>query len=276
MRDSQQQLAADLRWAMECPSLIDSARCEILETTTLAHSLRLDQIPPPTNHKVGAYFESLIQFWLTQICQFDLVAAGRQIVIDGRTVGEIDFLYRDDTGELIHLETAVKFYLAHRVPGRCSLIGPNANDDFAAKLDRMCDHQLPLSERYLPKVVRRVALVKGVIFYRSNDGALVMPDGLSNRHRRGIWIYENEMDRLRHQLEAIADPRSWSFSLMRKPYWLSCIPELTEVMGLDELQARIATHFLSSESPLMVSCRLAHGTTETHRLMVVSHQWPQC
>ena len=62
------------------------------------------------NHKVGLYFELLIEFLISNVLQGELTYCGQQVVEKGRTVGEVDFVF-EHQAETWHLETAVKFYL---------------------------------------------------------------------------------------------------------------------------------------------------------------------
>lgn len=112
------------------------------------HALDADPAPllawlaaHPTR-RLGLYAEALLAFWCRQAPHIDLVAANLPVRVDGRTVGEFDFLLRID-GQPWHLETASKFYLQLAAAPH-ALVGPGLRDAWWLKY-RKLGQQLALA-----------------------------------------------------------------------------------------------------------------------------------
>jgi len=276
------QASRDLIWAINSPSLIGSSArdaatdwpdCEesdfdpaALEACCHARSL----------YRVGRYFEDLVHFYLKSVRGFEIVERGLQIQEEGRTVGEIDFLYRDHDGVLCHCETAVKFFL-HTSESNDSgshFIGPNSADNFERKTRRLLDHQLPLSESRFPNVAKREAFVKGRIFYHPLAGVPAeLPALLSKNHLNGSWIRESELDLLG------ASDAETRYRVARKPHWLA--PDQANasdatLQTAGEIRSLLRIHFSERRTPQLVNV-LSEGDEqwqESDRVFVVSDQWP--
>lgn len=115
--------------------------------------------------RLGLYCEALVAFIFKQpqaFHNYHLRAKNLQITKEGRTLGELDFIFSDDNGQYAHLEMAVKYYLFDALtPGATTkgpeneiqvsvatsadqFIGPNRKDRLDIKINRMRDHQLPI------------------------------------------------------------------------------------------------------------------------------------
>ncbi|QDT32599.1 DUF1853 family protein [Thalassoglobus polymorphus] len=226
--------------------------------------------------RVGRYFESLIEFWLRTLLGYEIIEHQKQLFVDGRTVGEIDFLFRDGKGDVIHLETAVKFYLhfpgSHRSGSH--FIGPNSGDHFEKKVKSLFDHQLKIGKQFYSEVVRSEALVKGRIFYHPQSPAPAeFPDRMATNHLSGSWIYEGEVDWID------TFPPESLFMIARKPHWLaeevaelSC-PSLKTSAALQNFSRE---HFAASRRPLLVSVHRPEEDCyrESSRFFIIQKQWP--
>lgn len=277
----QSRALRDLHWAIESPSLITSSE-EESEPLLLPDLGRIDVseletfLSPYSRFRIGEYFEGLILYWLERMRGLELIAQHEQVFAGGQTVGEVDFLFRDEAGVVTHRETAVKFYLycPTENPAGSHFIGPNVKDTFEKKMRRLFEHQLPLSEKHFPQVTRREAFVKGMIFYHPDDdvpGGL--PGTLSPGHARGTWIRFSELSRLRD------GSRQPVFLIREKPDWLSpsvCPVSDPGLLGEGELQRHLETHFRTSHRPILVSVmteQQAH-CQEVERAFIVPDQWP--
>ncbi len=163
----------------------------------------LQQIQRQRFRKLGPYFEALIGGWLQHHPAYELLAQGQPIHEGKRTLGEVDFLYWEKaTGQLIHLEVAVKFYLSRT--GRADWddwVGPNPIDRLARKWPRMQQHQATLlrqpagqawlSARGLPTPEARV-LIKGCLFTHAKMPGRVIPDRAYAKHIQGGWLRQHE------------------------------------------------------------------------------------
>lgn len=240
-----------------------------------------------TQRRVGRYFEQLVQFFLEHVAQVDLLAAGKQIQHNGRTIGEIDFLFKDAAGQVCHLETAVKFFLRQpTTPVNGSLLpGPNPTDNFESKLTRLFQHQLPLSRRLPLNVTRRTIHWVGIIFEpldadRGQTHRAMNVPGLSKNHHSGLWLKSDQISRLR-DLCSTADSR---MVLRSKPFWLGDIlsdsASCEEIPSVAQSIAELERHFRQSDRPIMASVlappddRSRIAFEETSRVVIVPSKWP--
>ena len=187
----QTQAVRDLIWAINSPSLIRlraedvSSNWPVCEESDFDPPALQDCCDIRSQYRVGRYFEDLVHFYLKSIRRFEIVERGLRIEENGRTVGELDFLYRREDDALCHCETAVKFFLhtAESNDSGSHFIGPNSADNFERKTRRLFEHQLPLSEVRFPEVARREAFVKGRIFYHPRQAVPnTLPALLAGNH----------------------------------------------------------------------------------------------
>ena len=152
--------------------------------------------------KLGYIYEDALAEMLESTRGYDLEGRGIQIRREaGHTLGELDFLVRDlELDQLVHLELAVKFYLAVETEQGSLLPGPDARDNYFRKLEKMRSHQLILSQKYrelLPEMFREEEivvqqLVHGCIFEHINASRPVEAEYLNPGGRRGKWLHVNE------------------------------------------------------------------------------------
>ncbi len=276
------QLLRDLTWVVNSPSLIE----ESLPTQRLdPNDVDLDHLAQVMSDfqgsRVGRYFERLVLYWIEHVRRLEIVASAMPIRVDGRTKGEIDLLFRDEQGHLAHWELAIKFYLHKPDQTGCTLIGPNARDTFDRKLDRLLNHQLPISKHHVDGVETRRAFVKGRIFYRSENEDCAAPvRALASDHLRGTWIHASEVGMLHDQ--------STVYQVLPKPLWLaelnSPAPNLA-IHSHGELAQLVAKNFRSGDRPILVA-RLSDlpsaaektrptKMAEIERTFIVADTWPE-
>ena len=150
------------------------------------------------NRKVGLHFEALLHFWLEQQVGYQVIAHNLQVRDAQRTLGAFDFIVRDHNGQPEHWEVAVKFYLQRDGSSKwSSWVGPNQRDRLDLKLERMRNHQLPLSTRsegraalaalgvYQPP--KKKAVVKGMFFAPWNRLG-ERPEASAPEQATGVWV----------------------------------------------------------------------------------------
>lgn len=267
----------DLVWAINSPSLIGN-----VDQNWEPRKIAKDEIDATEflrffgsqNHRVGRYFERLISYYLTGICRFTMIAEQKQIIINGKTVGEIDFLFRDSCGQTLHLETAVKFYL--HLPDATHqgsrLVGPNPNDFFERKVDRMLTRQLSISEEHFDqihelrsKIDYRLLWMAGRIYDHYADRTIAESHSLSPDHLRGIWFHAREWT-------PSAFPTHSRIELLRKPHWLSgsVLQSPNQGFGNEQFGDFVRNHFAQTSRPL-------HGCVAgdvRQFFFIVSDRWP--
>jgi len=285
--DSIPQLKRDLLWALNGPSLLQTANEDecVRELNWNEEAVSVEEIanwfPTGAPTQVGYYFEKLIHFYLERLRKFEMVATGLQVFEGTRTIGELDFVFRNETGELEHWETAVKFYLLfpdsfnsqtrHQPPDGSELIGPNATDNFQKKTNRLLTHQLPLGQQQLG-AVRSRAFVRGMIFYPLEEIEYELPSHLADDHLHGHWFYAGQLDAF-HQWS------DFQFCVLNKPWWLGSVAGIapTALLSADAMHDHLKRHFQQSHWPQMVSVinTKAEREQEQTRFIIVPDSWPE-
>lgn len=112
-----------------------------------ASKLPIPSAPLPENKRLGKFLEEMLLHSIQASNRYQIIYHSKQVVENGRTLGEIDFLLYDKSDDcLIHLEMAYKFYLF--LPGitgyHFPLLGPKLKDSLDAKLRKLRERQFPL------------------------------------------------------------------------------------------------------------------------------------
>jgi uncharacterized protein len=280
-----------LAWLLDAPDLLDpeapqwQGRVATLGAVDQAVDdwlCMLDQAPAELRHFLGAqpfarlgrHAEKLMAFYLQW--QGRLVAHGVQVRAEkSSTIGEFDFLLRDDTAgtALFHWEFATKLYLleasgdGHQAD---YFVGPNLADTLGAKIRKIMDRQLllsqhPAAQNILPAPVTAAqALVKGWLFYHGRTP--LQPPGISRAHCRGFWCSLDEFDNLAAE-HAILLPRL---------SWLA--PAKTseaQAQNKNDLRDLLHTHFDNNGMPVLLALLEARDgdMLEVDRGFVVPNDW---
>ncbi len=248
MSEFNNQSVADLAWAISSPPLVTnlSASCvwpgsewfQQLYRESLPWLQTLDEDPAELeelldaqkDRRLGKYFETLWYYWLEQHPRYDIIETNLQIIIDGETLGEMDFIVFDKvTQQTLHWEVAVKFYLGTADGDSMSdWLGPNGRD----RLDRKVEHllqrqsiigQQPRVAQWLKrrgiKIDACLVIMKGRLYYPWREN--VSLDGLSpiecaSDHLRGWWFN-------RQQFEQVFDDEQYFIALINEG-WMERIP----------------------------------------------------
>lgn len=260
------QAVADLLWAVNSPSLISEPSApEPLHTNDVDAARLMSFLAKRPDHRVGRYFESLVLFWLQEIRGVEIVASSLQVRDGTRTIGEIDFIFRDTNGHLNHWETAIKFFLHCPQSSGSHFPGPNASDNFERKMTKLFEKQLRLSESAYPEVSSRRAFVRGRMFYHPEIGEPhALPLHLSSQHQRGVWIRESELQWFEQHIEA-------SGCIAMKPHWLAPPVDRDVLRPTPTLIQELTEHFERTRYPAMV---LLPGVVD--QMFVVPNCWPEC
>lgn len=263
------QLQRDIQWILDCPDLLEGEAQHLrLQNISISAEDRFE----PFTHKVGRYFEHLVSVMLRNSADHELHDQSVQIIRDGRTLGELDFVYSDRTSVITHCEVAIKYYLYY--PDNNStgshFIGPNPEDAFENKVSRLISHQLPLSKTYYTKAKRRETFVKGCIFYPyGSELPTATPLYLSREHLRGTWLYARDVANLANYTNA-------AYCICRKPNWLGPPMDEDTFLSPRAIVEWAEKHFEQTPHPLMLS-RLHERQgkwVEKDRLFVVPDRWP--
>jgi len=129
----------------------------LLWQSNAVEGLQQIAIPKNTSHlhqnddfnekRLGKRVEQFLSFQISETPDIEILAENIQIKDGKQTIGELDVLALKD-GKPIHIETVYKFYLFDKsVEGTSNIdkwIGPNRNDSFRLKLNKLKNKQLPL------------------------------------------------------------------------------------------------------------------------------------
>ncbi|AOJ01560.1 MULTISPECIES: DUF1853 family protein [Burkholderia] len=298
----------DLAWLLSSASLLaPSAGAPLAQpwasvadaAQTAAWLVALDAQPAPLHDalaqmrpvRLGRYAECLLGYFVGHAPSLRLVAANLPLRLNGRTLGECDFLIETARGERLHWELAVKCYLCVAMSGAASLadfVGPNLADRFDLKRARLVDHQLLLTRRDEFASLghagpwRAQMLVKGWLFHRVGDakanGAIADPPEIDVDHPRGFWV-------TRDAWPAFADAqrgRDVAWAALPRLAWLAprAIDDATATQGPGALLAAdaVLAQVAGQPGPSLVAALARDDDAvwrETVRGFIVPDDWPE-
>lgn len=196
-----------------------------------------------SQYKLGLYYEGLVMIALINN-GYEILHQSLQIIEEGVTRGEADFIIEDSGGMKIHLEVACKFYLEYCKNGKVLWLGPDARDSLAKKEEKMLTKQLKLK---LPmEVDKRLYLLHVTKF-----------DKLSNTNSENLWSYADE-----YHNNSIVD---WYY--LERLSWLSG-KGAKKVADWNEEKKQIL-HFQKARQ----YAKIKNGEIKV-RLFLVSRSWP--
>ena len=148
--------------------------------------------------RLGRQAEALMLAALGHLPGHTLLANQLAVREWGRSLGEYDYLLLPpEQDRLLHIELAVKVFIALPEVGEVCLVGPGLRDALALKFDRLIHHQLALSrlpagQLALPMKlpVQPMAWLRGWMFYR--EAPDLLPNVLAEQHPRGWWRHWGE------------------------------------------------------------------------------------
>ncbi len=184
----------DLAWAISTPPIISSelhpccwptsSWYQSIYKETLAWFNELDRdcssldslLAKQKDRRLGKYFEILWFYWLSHHPRYEVLAHNLQIIIDGETLGEMDFILFDKKNkQVLHWEVAVKFYLGVDDTAQMqNWHGPNLRDRLDVKVDHLLHKQSTISKdarvaEWLRKqgfsIDRCAVILKGRLYY---------------------------------------------------------------------------------------------------------------
>ena len=219
------------------------------------------------SHRLGFYFEYLVEQYLRFNEQ--PIDINRNIAIreSKRTIGELDFLLQQD-GHNRHLEVAVKYYLCTGDGTQLSdYIGPGKRDRLDIKWSRLVTHQCrlankdvsrsTLAELGFPQPIAPQLLLTGYLFYHKGVQPDKQPKDISEHHLHGWWVRAIEAEEF-----LTTDCR---YQILPKLHWLSGTG--VSPINRDELLDS-CSHF---GAPKLI--RLLGGNKELSRGFIVPDDW---
>jgi len=186
------------------------------------------------DRRLGKYFETLWFFWLSNNPRYQVIENNLQIIVDGETLGEIDFIVFDKmTKQIIHWEVAVKFYLGvGDTSEMSSWHGPNLRDRLDIKVEHLLHRQSVITrDRRVAQWLKQrgiqidecAVILKGRLYYPwcknaswDNLSDVISPAQCGADHLRSWWL--NPL-----QFEQVFDDRQRFIPLINTG-WLERIP----------------------------------------------------
>ncbi|WP_020406625.1 DUF1853 family protein [Hahella ganghwensis] len=297
--DDTRQLQADLEWVINSSSLIEipqyNADTPVLPPPSIP-SEKLQEAVKQKSRFLGPYFETLWKFLIEHSQSHDLIAHGLQVMKNRQTLGEFDFLLREQAGtQVIHQEVAVKYYLGVRLPkptgtsataeategsigsmkASSAWFGPNSIDRLDLKLHKLLEQQIHLSDH--PESIEALAhlgiltppskqiLMKGYLFQPLNQ-SLTYPPHAHPKAAFGEWLPVCDLNKIR--------TTSDQWVALPKLKWLSrahC--DNRDVLSFEELQTQVHE---ADGRPILIAAMKESGKNileEKQRYFIVSDQW---
>lgn len=194
-------------------AIIDSLRTSPLLVSSLTEAVCFDRAKfskigeiPDIDYaqKLGHLYEDMLEHLITSSPGIDLLGRGVQIFDQNKiTLGELDYILRDtSTGESIHLELAVKFYLISYQDGKPTYPGPDPRDNWLNKLQRLRVHQLRMTQSIAGKKlllddygisqITPQQLIYGKLFDHYQAADRPLPPAINASCERGVWKHLHE------------------------------------------------------------------------------------
>ena len=200
------------------------------------------------DQKLGHLYEDALGAIIEASPDLDCLASHLQVFdLSGITLGEMDFVVFDRAKKsYIHLELAVKFYLAVEIDGAWQFPGPDPRDNWQRKLERLCSHQLRLSGLDEAKVllkerlgIQKMAvehLIYGRVFYPVTSVERPAIEAMRLSAQTGRWLFVSQVNEYLNKIETVY--------LIEKPLWAvpltSSLLSTLRVMPIDDLRSMAA------------------------------------
>ena len=309
--DFKHQSVRDLAWVVLSPPLVSSASqsCHwpnadwyqraYKESSSWLGELDMDPselealLDSQNDRRLGKYFETLWFYWFSKNPRYEVIENNLQIIIDGETLGEMDFIVLDKvTDKLVHWEVAVKFYLGlGDTREMCNWHGPNYRDRLDLKVNHLRQRQSMLSkdrrvEKWLQQkglfIDQCAVILKGRLYYPWGDvpekvvlaAAQLktgdLPRGLKSpvhsapNHLFSWWFKESEF--------ADVFGNKQRFAPLVKQGWMENISTLLtdEFFTKSDIFKTVSDNEL--RLPLQVQVRNPYHSKD--RVFIVSDRWP--
>ncbi|MFC3149909.1 DUF1853 family protein [Litoribrevibacter euphylliae] len=283
----EQSLSSELTPSeLSAPSFTPQTSTTTPTADWLEQLAKLNHSPSPLIHhiesrqstRVGFYYEALISYLLSTFPGVIRLAEHLQLQKNGRTLGEIDFLYRDEkTNKVIHLETAVKFYLGSKPWLDAShpfkhWLGPMIKDRLDLKTQHLINHQsqMCLSESFtelskqlnLPQPTHREVLMQGYLFTHPSE-PVSLPYNVENENttQRPLWF-------ARHEIDAFLSNDD-KFIILKKPFWLSPFhsKEHNQLLDRDSLKEQLDSLIEQWNRPILISILSTNELSKTNHAL---------
>ena len=185
---------------------------------------------------LGKRVERFFEFHILNSSIFDVKISNLQIIEDGRTLGELDFILEEkNTGQLVHVELVYKFYVYDpSFKNELSRwIGPNRKDSLIEKVDKLKSKQLPLlyHKRTQQVLSAKHVSTKNISQKVCYKASLFVPKRLLNHNFpninkdciKGYYIFFSEFTSVHYRNYQFFSPgkQYWPVDPSKNEFWLS-------------------------------------------------------
>lgn len=235
-------LLKDLEWLLEEREMFvaDVSLSQFYHSDWRMILARLKRSPAPLvehmrqvkSHFLGSYFEQMFAFAVHQFTSLDVMAEHAQIHGGSRTLGEVDLLACDATGQIRQFEIALKFYLERSDVALNYWLGPNKNDSLDRKVAHARAHQLqiletPEGKSWLHSVTDLSTYQAHLLIYGRRFWHLSSSLFTEFAHclPQGAWVHVGELLDWKDCFE--------DFQVADKPHWMTAIRNKNQFKQID-------------------------------------------
>ncbi len=221
-----------------------------LHGDNLVDKFNLSNLETPDNLRFGKAVEILFERYLENINHVHVLAKNLQIINDGITLGELDYLFENQIdGTINHLELTFKFYLYDPGLNDAPLgnwIGPNRNDKLIDKIGKLKKQQLPLINRFetvesLKNLgikttgIRQQVCFKAMLFLPYKLKSISVTP-LNPKCISGYWILWTDFNTIQDREEGylIVEKKYWMCSPTDNLEWYSYPTVINQIKSLIE------------------------------------------
>lgn len=187
----------------------------------------------PSDLILGKQAETYLEAAFEQSKNYEVITKNLQVIEDKITIGEIDFILKNQENELIHLELVYKFYLYdHAYKNELHRwIGPNRKDALYKKLAKLKEKQLPLLHHpTTQKTIKEIGVTQPIekqqvcylahLFLPSNLPANESLKCINTNCVSGYYLHQKEINTLdKNALYFIPDKKDWIIDPMMNHTW---------------------------------------------------------
>lgn len=291
------QIVRDLSWAISSPPIVSQAESSCLwpdkkwyqdiyqESQTWLRKVDKDPseleclLANQNDKRMGKYFETLWLYWFMHHPRYEVLANNLQIIIDGETLGEIDFIvYDKNDKKTIHWEVAVKFYLGvGDTSDMRNWHGPNLCDRLDKKVHHLLERQSMVGksqrvEDWLSSQNLHIdscaVILKGRLYYpwlgtsKQSLKNLKSPEQCSSGHLKSWWFKKS-------QFNAVFDDKQKLLPLIKKG-WMERVTVKDKEQELSKRQIFNAVSDNCLRFPLQVQ---VDDFNDWDKIFIVQESW---
>ena len=276
-----------LRWVMTQPGLIEglpggheplmaATDGRLHQLLSQDNSGLMTRLRGPRTHKLGIAFEVLLLWGIERGLGYTCLGRDIQIQDGKRTMGALDFVVRAPDGAIEHWELAYKLFLqCDGGTDWSSWLGPRGRDRLDAKLHKMLNHQLPMSDTPqaratlralgVEQIDRRRAMIQGALFSPWGSPAPRARDG--HTLPQGRWLRPSQLSAL---LES--SPRA-RWVQRHKPLWFGPAPTTERHRTLSSSSMQQVAASTTLDTPQLWSQVLSEDPSTERMYFLVHEDW---